>query len=184
MDPLAAELALAETAARQRHAYALARSALRVPLRLLAIAWIVLAPIALLVGRNHLGPFVGLALLVVTMLAWVRYRRIARDIGFSARLWPWLTVAAVALVGGATASRTGSGHHMPWLNVSGPFVVNAAALLALARLIHSRSLAACAGVMAAISVGAAWTLHGDAAVAAQLVLYAAALLVATNWVDR
>jgi hypothetical protein len=46
-----------------------------VPLRLLALAWLVLCPVVLAVGRDHLGPYVGAALLAVTMLAWFRYRR-------------------------------------------------------------------------------------------------------------
>jgi hypothetical protein len=184
MDPLAAELALAETAARQRQVYALARSAMAVPLRLLALAWIALVPVVLSIGRNHLGPFVGLALLAVTMVGWIRYRQIAREQGVSARFWPWLAVAVIALVGGATASRAGSTHHLAWLNISGPFLVNAAALLALALLIRSRSLAVCVAGMIGISITAAMTMHGDAAVAFQLVLYAVALLVATLGVSR
>jgi hypothetical protein len=184
MDPFAAELALAETAARQRQVYALARSAMAVPLQLLALAWIALVPVALLVGRNHLGPFVGFALLVVTLMGWTRYRRIAREHGVSARFWPWLAVAVVALAGGAAASRTGTSHHLAWLNIAGPFLVNAVALLALALLIRSRNLAICVAAMIGISVTAAMTMRGDAAVAVQLVLYAVALLVATRRVHR
>ena len=106
MDPIAAELALAETAATKRRVDGLVRTAMAVPLRLLALAWIVLCPIALLVGRNHLGPAVGIALLAVTALAWVRYRRVARERGVRAHLWPWLAVAVIALGGGAAASRS------------------------------------------------------------------------------
>jgi hypothetical protein len=155
-----------------------------VPLQLLALAWVALVPVALVVGRDHLGPFVGLALLGVTLVAWIRYRQIAREHGVSARFWPWLAVAAVALAGGAAASRTGSSHHLAWLNISGPFLINAAALLALARLIRSRNLAVCVAGMIGISATAAMTMRGDSAVAVQLLLYAVALLIATRGGSR
>src|ERR1035441_8093863 len=132
VDPIAAELALTETAAAKWRVDQPVRTATAVPLRLLALAWVVLCPIALLVGRNHLGPAVGIALLAVTAVSWVRYRRVARERGVRAHLWPWLAVAVIALGGGGAASRAGTGHGLAWLNIAGPFVVNALALLALA----------------------------------------------------
>ena len=73
MDPLSAELALADTAASRRRVKSAARAAMAVPLRLLALAWIVLIPAVLVAGRNHLAPFVGFSLLAVTVVAWRRY---------------------------------------------------------------------------------------------------------------
>jgi len=97
MDPLSAELALTEVAAARRRGTSAARAAMAVPLRLLAGAWIVLCPTVLLVGRNHLAPFVAISLLAVTAVAWRRYERIAATTGIKARRWPWLGVAFVAL---------------------------------------------------------------------------------------
>ncbi len=179
MDPLSIELALAETAAATRRALALARAAMVVPLRMLSLAWLVLCPVAVLIGRDHLGPFVGLSLLVVTGLAWRRYRRASDATGVRARLWPWLAVAFVALVGGVLTSRGGTQLDIPWLNEAGPFLINATALACLARLIKSAVLAYAAGLMAVVSVLAAATLTGDTAVAAQLALYALLMLAAS-----
>jgi hypothetical protein len=184
MDPIAAELALAETAAIKRQVDGLVRTAMAVPLRLLALAWIVLCPIALLVGRNHLGPAVGLALLAVTALAWLQYRRVARERGVRARLWPWLAVAVIALGGGAATSRSGTDHGVAWLNIAGPFVVNALALLALAGFVRSRAIGIAAVTMLAISFIVAGTLSGDVAVAVQLAAYAAVLMVASARIGR
>jgi len=184
VDPIAVELALAETAAAKRRVDGLVRTAMAVPLRLLALAWIVLCPIALLVGRNHLGPAVGIALLAVTALAWVRYRRVARERGVRAHLWPWLAVAVIALGGGAATSRSGTDHGVAWLNVAGPFVVNALALLALAGFVRSRAIGIAAVTMLAISFIVAGTLSGDVAVAVQLAAYAAVLMVASARIGR
>ena len=183
MDPIAAELALTETAAAKRRVDGLVRTAMAVPLRLLALAWIVLCPIALLVGRNHLGPAVGIALLAVTAVSWVRYRRVARERGVRAHLWPWLAVAVIALGGGA-ASRAGTGHGLAWLNIAGPFVVNALALLALAGFVRSRAIGIAAVTMLAMSFIVAGTLSGDVAVAVQLAAYAAVLMVASARIAR
>jgi hypothetical protein len=180
VDPIAAELALTEAAAARRRGLALARSSMAVPLRLLSTAWIVLCPTALIVGRDHLGPCVGVALLVITVVAWTRYRLVARRQGARARFWPWLLVAVAAVVGGAGASRAGADHGMPWLNVAGPFVVNALALLALARLLRSWDLGICAAIMVAISIGSALAVAGDAAVATQLAAYAVVLLLTST----
>jgi len=184
MDPLSAELALSETAAARRRVTSAARTAMTVPLRLLALAWIVLCPTVLLVGRNHLAPFVGLSLLAVTAVAWRRYERIAAATGVRARLWPWVVVAIVALAGGATASRGGTQLGLAWLNEAGPFVVNALVLACLAWLIRSRALAAGTAAMAAISVAVPAVVSGNAAVAAQLAAYATVLLAASAMMAR
>lgn len=184
MDPFAADLALAETLAQLRRTSAAIRSAMAVPLRLLAVAWLGLIAVVLAVGRNHLGPFVAAALLAVTAVAALRYRRIAIERGVRARLWPWLAVALVALAGGATASRMGTEQALPWLNVAGPFLVNALALLALARFIRSAELAGCAVVIVLIAAVCAATMHGDAAVAAQLGVDATTLLATSARLSR
>lgn len=180
MDPLAAELALAETVAARRRTERLARAAMAVPLRVLVVAWVVLCPLALLVGRDHLGPWVGIALLVVTYIAWRRYKRVERAQGIGARLWPWLTVALVAGLGGAACSHAGTVNDLPWLNVAGPFVLNALALAALAWLVRSRALALVTGVMVVVSLVAGGSLHGDLAVAIQFAAYAMLLLTAST----
>ncbi len=179
MDRVIAELTLAETAAQQRRTAELVRASMAVPLGLLALSWIALCPIGLFVGRNHLGPFVAAALLTVTILAWLRYRSIGQKHGFRTSLWPWISVAFVAIAGGAAASRGGTEYGLPWLNTAGPFIVNALALLALAWFIHSSWLAYCVTAMVCSSVVAAAVLSGDVAVAVQLGLYAT-LLSATS----
>ena len=184
MDPLSAELALAEAAAARRQVRSASRAAMAVPLRLLAAAWIVLAPTVLVVGRNHLAPFVGLSLLAVTAVAWRRYERIAGTTGIRARLWPWIAVAFAALAGGAAASRGGTQYGLPWLNEGGPFVVNALALACLSWLLRSRALAAGTAVMAAISLAVTATMNGDPAVATQLAAYAAVLLATSEMMSR
>lgn len=184
MDPLSAELALAEAAAARRRVRAAARAAMAVPLRLLAAAWIVLTPTVLVVGRNHLAPFVGLSLLAVTAAAWRRYQRIAGMTGIRARLWPWIVVAVAALAGGAAASRGGTQYGLPWLNEAGPFIVNALALGCLSWLLRSRALAVGTAVMAAISLAVAATMNGDPAVATQLAAYAAVLLATSAVMGR
>lgn len=184
MDPLSIELTLAETAAAQQRALARAGAAMAVPLRLLALAWILLCPTALLEGRDHLGPFVGLSLVVVTVIAWRRYEQAARATGVRSRLWPWLAVAFAALAGGVAASRGGTELNIPWLNEAGPFLVNAIALVCLAWLVRSRVLAVTAIVMTVVSVLAGAALVGDVAVAVQLGAYAGLLLAASARMSR
>jgi hypothetical protein len=184
VDPLSAELALTEAAAAKRRVKSAARAAMAVPLRLLAVAWIVLCPTVLVVGRNHLAPFVGLSLLAVTAVAWRRYERIAGMTGIRARLWPWIAVALAALAGGAAASRGGTQYGLPWLNEGGPFVMNALALACLSWLLRSRALAVGTAVMAAISLAVAATMNGDPAVATQLAAYATVLLVVSEMMSR
>ena len=184
MDPLSAELALAEAAAARRRVRSAALIAMAVPLRLLAVAWIVLLPTVLVVGRNHLAPFVGLSLLLVTAVAWRRYERISGTSGIRARLWPWMAVAFAALAGGAAASRGGTQYGLPWLNEGGPFVVNALALACLSWLLRSRALAVGTAVMAAISLAVVAIMNGDPAVATQLVAYAAVLLAVSEMMGR
>lgn len=183
MDPLSIELTLAETAAARQRALTSARAAMAVPLRLLAVAWIALCPVALIIGRDHLGPFVGLALLAVTVIAWRRYEHAADETGLRARLWPWLAVAFVALAGGVITSRGGTEMDLPWVNAAGPFLVNAAALGCLAWLVKSRVLAIATGVMAVVSIVVAALFSGDLAVATQLALYALLLLGASSRMD-
>jgi hypothetical protein len=178
MDPIAVELTLAETAARRRRALELASASIAVPLRLLALVWLALMPVALVVGRNHLGPFVAVALIAVTVAAWRRFRRAAIAHGVQARLWPWILVVIAATVGGTAASRGGVDHGLPLLNVVGPFAVNALALLALAWALRSRVLAATSGLMLAASGVVGATLTGNVAVAVQLITYAVLLLLA------
>jgi hypothetical protein len=183
MDPLSIELTLAETAAARQTALTSARAAMAVPLRLLAVAWIALCPVALIIGRDHLGPFVGLALLAVTVIAWRRYEHAADQTGLRARLWPWLAVAFVALAGGVITSRGGTEMDLPWVNAAGPFLVNAAALGCLAWLVNSRVLAIATAVMAAVSIVVAALFSGDLAVATQLALFALLLLGASSRMD-
>jgi hypothetical protein len=114
----------------------------------------------------------------------VQYRRVARERGVRARLWPWLAVAVIALGGGAATSRSGTDHGVAWLNIAGPFVVNALALLALAGFVRSRAIGIAAVTMLAISFIVAGTLSGDVAVAVQLAAYAAVLMVASAWIGR
>lgn len=136
-----------------------------------------------MVGRDHLGPFVGLALLVVTAMVWWRYRRIAAQQGIQARLWPWLGVASAALVGGVATSRGGTALHWAWLNVAGPFIVNALALLALSALLRSRVLGLAVASMLVTSTVVPAVMSGDSAVATQLGAYAAVLLAASARID-
>jgi hypothetical protein len=112
-------------------------------------------------------------------MAWLRYRTAAQVTGVKARLWPWLAVAFVALVGGVMTSRGGTDLELSWLNEAGPFVVNALALACLAWLLRSRVLALTAGVMVAFSAVVAVLLSGDVAVSVQLAAYAGLLLVAS-----
>jgi hypothetical protein len=184
MDSLSVELALAEAAAARRRVTSAARAAMAVPLRLLALAWIVLCPTVLLVGRNHLAPFVGLSLLAVTVAAWRRYERISGTTGIKARSWPWLVVAFIALAGGAATSRGGTQHGLPWLNEGGPFVLNAFALACLSWLVRSHALAEGTAIMAAISATVPAIVTGDVAVATQLAAYATVLLVASERMGR
>lgn len=176
MDPLAAELALAETAARRREAQHLARVAMSGPLLMLALAWLLLAPAAVLIGREHLGPFVGVALAVVTVVSWRRYRAIATERGFRAPLWPWLGVAVVALVGGAAASHTGQVNHQEFTNLAGPFLLTDLALLLLGAFLRSVDLAVAAVLMAVVAVASGLLINGDVAVAVELCLHALLLL--------
>lgn len=177
MDPLVAELSLVETAAARERGLRVARAQLALPLRGLAFAWLLLCPVALLIGRNHLAPFVAVSLLGVTFTSWRRYRSSARQLGARGRLWPWIVVALIAQFGGMSASITGTTHHLPWLNAAGPFVINATALLLLAWTVRSRAIALASGLMWLISVITVLIATGDGAVTTQLALYAAVLVV-------
>jgi hypothetical protein len=167
-DPLIAELAYVE--AREARDRAVQR-ALVVPLRLAGIAELGGAIAVLLIGRDHLGSYFAPAYVVVIGLGAWWYRRYARTHGILLPVWPWVLILAPMMVVAASLSRLGFALDRPVLEVLGPCLANAAAVVVTGAWLRSRRMLGTGLAMTLVPVIAVVVASGDRAVSLTLVAY-------------
>jgi hypothetical protein len=177
MDPLVAELTLAEIGAAQRRNRRRA-AAVRFPLAMSGICIVLSAGCALVLGRDHLAVFFGPTIVLTALAAGRHYRRSSIDDGVQTRIAPWALTALALLALCATTSRLGAEHHLDWVNVAGPSLVFAAGWLLLATWGGNRPLIFASAIMIADSLIAPLIVQGDAGVAWQCGVDGALLVVA------
>src|SRR5579884_105204 len=153
------------------------------PLTVFGIIYLGVAPLALLIHRNHLAPYFALCLGIGSILT-ARHYRLRGDVeGVHTRVLPWLLTSIVMTVGGGVTSFTGFIIGSEFLDTAGPFLVVASFFLAFALIVHSRLLLADACAMVVLCMVSGWIARGDGRVALQAALYGV-LLLGSAWVQR
>lgn len=169
-DPLVAELAYRETLAAWAQTRSI-RRAIALPLRLLAVVYVVGAALALPIGQYHLLSYFGPAFLGVLVVSLWWYRRYARMRGLLFPVWPWVVIIGVSLLAGASLSHAGLTTGRQWLSDMGPPLALAAAIAVVAGWLRSWRLGVTAAAMAAVTALIALVARGNTAIALQLVAY-------------
>jgi len=177
MDPLVADLTLAEIRATQRRNRRRA-AAVRFPLAMTGVCIVLTAGCALLLGRDHLAAFFGPTILLTALAAGWHYRRSSARDGVQTRITPWALTALALLAASAATSRLSAAAHLAWLNLAGPSLVFAAGYLMLASWGGNRPLILASAAMVADSLIAPLLIHGDGGVAWQCALDGVLLIVA------
>jgi hypothetical protein len=153
------------------------------PLTVFGIIYLGVAPLVVLIHRNHLAPYFVLCLGIGSILT-ARHYRLRGDVeGVHTRVFPWLLTSIVMTVGGGVASFTGFIIGSEFLDTAGPFLVIASFFLAFALIVHSRLLLTDAFTMVAVCLVSGWIARGDGRVAVQAALYGV-LLLGSAWVQR
>ncbi len=173
-DPLVAELAYRDATAAMARTRSI-RRAIALPLRLLAVVYLVGAVVVLVIGQFHLLIFFGPALVCVLATSFWWYRRYARTRGLWFPVWPWVAIIVVSTLLGATVSHDGLTSGRQWVSDAGPPLVLAAAIGVVAAWLRSWRLAATAVAMGAATGVIATVAHGNAAISLQLLAYSALL---------
>jgi hypothetical protein len=177
MDPLVAELTLAEVRAvqrRNRHR----TGALRFPIAAIGVVTLLAAVWALAFGRDHVALFYAPAVAVTATAAAARYQKVARREGRHLSVAPWLATAAAVLALSAAVSQLGRATGVRWAELAGPTTVFAAGYLLLARWGSNKALGIAAILIIADSLIAPAFLDGDVCVAWQLAVSGALLVAA------
>jgi hypothetical protein len=177
MDPLVADLTLAEIRATQRRNRR-RTAAVRFPLAMTGVCILMTAGCALVLGRDHLALFFGPTILLTAVAAGWHYRSSSARDGVQTRITPWALTAIVLLALCATTSRVGASYHLDWVNLAGPSLVFAAGYLMLAAWGSNRPLLVASALMIVDSVLAPLVVHGDGGVAWQCALNGMLLFVA------
>lgn len=175
MDPLAADLALAEAAAARQRTRTMLR-VIRLPIRLAGVVDLVGALVVLLIGRDHALLYFGPAFVALLVISSRHYRAEGRRSGMQLPILPWALILLPMVVVASVLSRLGFALDMPSLTLIGPFLANAAATAVVAAWLRSRRLAVTAIAMPVVSVCVVALLDGDVAGAACLTAYGVLLL--------
>ena len=165
---MTAELAYVEARAARHRAI---QRALVVPLRLAGTAQLGGAVAVLLIGRDHLASYFVPAYVVVLGVGAWWYRRYAHTRGVLLPVWPWFLILAPMMVLAASLSRLGFALDRPALQVLGPCLANAAAVVVTGAWLQSRRLLGTGLAMALVPVVAVAVTSGDRAVSLTLVAY-------------
>ncbi len=179
IDPLVADLTLAEVRAAQRRNRVRSGS-LRFPMLAVGVLNLLAAPWALVMGRDHLGIFFVVGLPIVAWRTGIHHRRRADIEGVKARVAPWVLSAFGLLALSAVTSHLGFTSHTYLLTEIGPTLVFAFGYLLLGWWGHNRPLVLATLGMIAFSVATPVIAAGDAGLALQLVVDAALLIVAAR----
>jgi hypothetical protein len=177
MDPLVAELTLAEIGATRRRNRRRA-AAVRFPLAMTGVCILLTAGCAVVLGRDHIAVFFGPTIMLTALASGRHYRRSSVRDGVQTRIAPWALTALALLALCATTSRLGAANHLDWVNVAGPSLVFAAGYLMLATWGNNRPLILASAIMIGDSLIAPLIVHGDAGVAWQCSVNGALLVVA------
>jgi hypothetical protein len=146
------------------------------PLYVFGVIYLGVAPLAVLIHRDHLAPYFLVALCVGSVLTARHYRHRSDVEGVQTRVVPWLATSIVMTVSGGVASVTGFSIGSEFLDTAGPFLVVASFFLAFAIIVHSRLLLVDAFAMVLICEVAGSFAHGNGRVALQASLYGVLLL--------
>lgn len=146
------------------------------PLFVFGLIYLGMAPLALVVHRNHLAPYFLVTLISASFLTARHYRRRGDSDGIETAVWPWLATSIAMTVGGGVASVTGFRLHSLFLNSTGPFLVVTAFFLAFSAIARSTFLLIDALIMAAVCAAATPIANGDNRVATEAIGFAFVLL--------
>jgi hypothetical protein len=153
------------------------------PLSVFALIYLGMAPLALLVGRDHLAPYFVAALVLGSVATVRHYRQRVDADGVETSLWPWLATSILMTIGGGVASRAGFQMHSQALDTIGPFLVVSAFVLGFGLWTRSPLLIACGLALTFASAASVPLATGDKRVALQAGAFAAILL-ATAHIQR
>jgi hypothetical protein len=154
------------------------------PLAVFGLIYLGMAPLALLIHRNHLAPYFLIALIAASFVTARHYRRQGQSDGIETSAWPWLATSIAMTIGGGIASVTGFRHHSLFLNSTGPFLVVTAFFLAFSAITRSKLLLVDASIMLAICAAATSVSDGNARVATQATAFAVVLLASARLQHR
>jgi hypothetical protein len=177
VDPLVADLTLAEVRALQRR-YRRRAAAVRFPLSLSGVITLVAAGWALEFSRYQMVAFYGPALVAVVVVAGWRYRRISALDGVQVSLAPWALAALALLTGSALISRLGVATETTWVELAGPSLVFAVGYSLLGVWGRNVALVAATAILATDSLIAPLFLRGDPCVAWQCGVFGGLLVAA------
>jgi hypothetical protein len=146
------------------------------PLAVFGVIYLGMAPLALTVHRNHLGPYFLVALIAASFATARHYKRRGESDGIETSVWPWLATSIAMTIGGGVASVAGFNHHSLFLDSTGPFLVVTGFFLAFALLTRSTLLLADALTMLLVCAVATAISDGDWRVAAEASAFSILLL--------
>lgn len=174
--PLAARRALDDVLRLQR----LGRRRLGIvwfPLVVFGLIYLGAAPLALVIHRDHLGPYFLVALVLGSFVTARHYKRRGESDGIETSPWPWVATSVAMTLCGAIASRTGFELHSTFINSSGPFLAVACFFLAYSLVARSAFLFVDSLIMAAICTAAIPIVDGNQRIAAEAAAFSLLLLV-------
>lgn len=150
------------------------------PLAVFGLIYLGAVPLALVVHRNHLGPYFAVALIAGSFITARHYKRNGESDGIETSAWPWLATSVAMTLSGAIASRTGFALHSTFINSSGPFLAVACFFLAYALIARSAFLFVDSLIMAAICTAAIPIVDGNQRIAAEAAAFGLLLLVSAG----
>jgi hypothetical protein len=150
------------------------------PLSVFGLIYLGAVPLALVVHRNHLGPYFAVALVTGSFITARHYKRSGESEGIETSPWPWLATSVAMTLSGAIASRTGFELHSTFINSSGPFLAVAFFFLAYSLIARSAFLFVDSLIMAAICTAAIPIIDGNERIAAEAAAIGLLLLVSAR----
>ena len=138
------------------------------------------APVALIVHRNHLLPYMLTGLCIASVLTARHYRRRADSEGVYVSVVPWLAISIVMMVAGGVAAIAGSELGSDFLSTAAPFLVVASFFLIFSAVARSRFLFTISVLMVLCSIVAVPLASGDGRVALQFGLFGAVLVASAS----
>ncbi len=154
------------------------------PLLVFGLIYLGAVPLALVLHRNHLGPYFFVALVTGSLLTARHYRRNGESEGIETSPWPWLATSVAMTVSGTIASRTGFELHSTFINSTGPFLAVACFFLGFSLIARSALLFADSLIMAVICTVAIPIVNGNQRIAVEAAAFGLLLLVSARLQHR